>query len=171
MSKSINSAAAKYYNGNMRRKQKLKERISLIGACTPVPSPADMLPSWKEAVPTSDKMDDAGTRALAAAIIAKTAEDYWHVCDHPYTEVKTRKFTDVEDADSTNALCCRRMIEMFIDESTLFDALTDIDRKLFKETIKKMKAQGKKIPRMVDIDKPVRESKCETFDPYSVDLI
>ena len=171
MSKSIDSVVNRYYHANAKRKQKAEERLSLVGPCDPIPSPADMLPSWKEAVPTSDKMDDEGTRALAAAIIAKTAEDYWNVCDHPYTEVKTRKFTDVEDADSTNALCCRRMIEMFIDESTLFDALTDIDRKLFKETIKKMKAQGKKIPRMVDIDKPVRESKCETFDPYSVNLI
>lgn len=163
MPSSIDSAAARYYHGNMRRKQKAKERISLLGASTPVPSPADALPPWKEAVPSSDKMDDEGAKALAAAIIAKTAEDYLEVCDHPYTEVKVKKDANGNDMESINALCSRHTIEMFIDESTMFDALTDIDRELFKNTIKKMKVEGRKFPKISEIDQPLKESKCTSF--------
>lgn len=148
----------------------------------PAPCNADLMKPWKEACPTPDDMDDDGARALAAAIIAKTAEDYYRVChlqESPACYGHDTKGNELVP-DNQNVLCTRHMLEMFIDESTMFDALCDIDRKVFKEKIQQLRKSGKSLPSVTEAVPPEKKDNLKNdvhnkklkyeenyYDPYA----
>lgn len=104
----------------------------------------DNLPSFREAFPTPDDIDEDGARMLAAAIIAQTAEDYFDHCndeDRPYELASNQTVDDIPN----NQLCTRHMQEAFID-GPVFECLTDIDPQFFKEGIREYKKHHKKLP-------------------------
>lgn len=166
----------KYY---INQKEKEKQAIQLPET-TPEVCQADLLPPWKEACPTPEDMDDDGAKALAAAIIARTAEDYYRVCHLHEAETSYGKDENGNEMvpDSVNALCTRHMIEQFIDESCLFDALTNIDRETFKHTIQNLRKKNIPLPRVTDAPPPAEKKSPPTsldhleyydnyYDPFS----
>lgn len=147
MSFNVNKALARKYYEAAKRK---KKGVGVFDP-TPTPSKADALPNFREAIPTPNDLDNDGCHALAAAIIAKTAEDYWKVCDHDPSKPEFRQDENGNDIIGVDALRTRHMIEMFVNESCLFDALTNIDRNVFLKEIRAMKLNGKPIPSIENV--------------------
>ena len=94
------------------------------------------MPSFREAFPTPDYLDDEGCRLLTIAILNRAAEDYYDVCDHP-DDLKS-----YAPPGSDANLRTKKKIDEFI-ESTWFDTICDIPGSTFKKIIKKHKANGK----------------------------
>lgn len=108
----------------------------------PKTGPADDLPSFRETFKTPEDLDDRGCNALLNAILLRTAQDYYEVCDQQHTVL-----TGDEDV-TIPALCTRTMIEAFINGAgdLEFDSITSITPRTFKEAIKAIKRRGDKLP-------------------------
>lgn len=115
-----------------------KDAPIILPDFTEKPSPADLLPDFREAIPTPDKLDTSGCKALAAAIIARAAYDYYDVCLQPdtgYPELATNQNMPA------SMYCDKGVLEHFID-SKWFDCLTNIPPKAFREIIKERRRHG-----------------------------
>jgi len=111
-----------------RKKKKANSSIQL-----PAPCPADDLPTFREAFPNSDALDDDGVKNLMAAIMTRAAADYFDVCKDPL------------DLAAVDSMCSRKELERFID-SEWYECLTDIDRNAFRRIINKHRENGKTLP-------------------------
>ena len=119
------------------------------------PSPADDLPSFREAFPDSSYIDDSGAKSLAAAIIVRTAQDYFSVCKNPdkiHIKKQCKYVEQEEDNGGLNALMSKDMIEKFID-GPVFESLTNIPPDYFKETIRKYANAKKSLPSISNVQK------------------
>lgn len=116
-----------------------KEAIALPESASVFNEKMDIskLPTFREAFPTSDALDWEGCENLKAAIILRAAQDYFDVCT-----AKDRDMTDEEkDQLGSRGYCCKEELERFID-SEWYEALTTIDRNVFRKMIKKHRANG-----------------------------
>lgn len=106
---------------------------------TEEPCNADLLPEFHEAIPTPDKLNTEGCKALAAAIIARAAYDYYDVCLQPDNESNVQLATN--ESIPVKMYCDKAVIEHFID-SKWYDCLTNIPPRAFREVIKERRREG-----------------------------
>ena len=140
-------------------------------------SRGDSLPPFRKAIPTPESLDDVGVRALANAIILRTIEDYFDVCNSVVSEsVVSYFYTKLanfykkkwagEECRGLNPdrYCDRGVIESFIDDDW-FETLTDIPREVFMKKIKQFKENGKlpTLPRSIYVVPPDRRIEEEDY--------
>ena len=134
MTKTEKAINHKYYeNAKAKKKSEYKP-----GQQKPKPSKADLLPDFREAIPTPDDLDDLGCKALANAIILRAAEDYYDVCNDPDMEIQLGKDEDMPKA----YFCYKNAIESFL-YSEWYGMLTDVLPETFIKAIKEHKKKGK----------------------------
>lgn len=99
---------------------------------------------------SADKMDDRGADMLAAAILFKTAEDYYYVCDEPLamSQSVVERYEHSKNCNEP-ALLSRGMIELFL-SSELFYVLSDISKYTFRKVIYEMKTSGRPFPKNLE---------------------
>lgn len=110
---------------------------------------------WPKLQP--ENMDDDGARAFACAILLTAAYDYYYVCDHPKNEYDPY---DKRMPCTIQQLKTRGMIEEFFD-SELFFVISDVEKKHFINTIRKMKENHEPFPKFFEDLKKQRKKKKE----------
>lgn len=99
---------------------------------------------------SADKMNDRGADMLAAAILFKTAEDYYYVCDEPLamSQSVVERYERNKNCNEP-ALLSRGMIELFLD-SELFYVMSNISKHTFRKVIYEMKTSKRPFPKNLD---------------------
>lgn len=113
-------------------------------------SPADMLPNFREAFPTSDDLNDDGCAALARGIILRAAYDYYQVAMNPIKMTK-EEFKNGKWNQKTNWewVLSKDGLHYFV-HTEFFNDLTDIHPDHFEKTLIQRRASGKKIPNITE---------------------
>lgn len=113
--------------------------------CRPKHGNADNMPSFREAFPTPEYLDDDGVKNLVAAIVLRVAQDYYDVCDRPENEPNYAK------AEIERSL-----------RSGWFETISSIDINHFVKIIREHKKAGKPmaiyIPKGCDVVPPNKGS-------------